>query len=72
MDGCCGGCSDGYYPDNTTGNCKECDPSCKTCNDASCCASCELGFYLHNCDCVAPCPAGKFGYPVDGMCHDCD
>ena len=67
---------DGYYADTMTGNCIQCDSTCKTCSGAfpTNCLSCNSGKYLlqANNSCVTCDVDGYYPDPVTGYCEQCD
>jgi len=56
-------CSDGYYPDSSTWECKTCAPSCLTCSSLTVCKSCSSSgaypIFFDN-SCLSACPPGTF------------
>ena len=67
------GCPDGRFPNAATMTCDLCNNKCKTCSSFSVCTSCPTGVFLENNDCIAKCPAGKYGEESDksNLCKQC-
>ena len=77
---CSASCPDGYYPvGSPTWQCKQCHQgsfspySCATCNAGgdNNCQSCNPGSYLHNGQCIYPCPGGYYADISSKKCLKC-
>ncbi|EAR88128.2 zinc finger lsd1 subclass family protein (macronuclear) [Tetrahymena thermophila SB210] len=73
---CVSTCPDSYFADLSSNTCKQCDPSCKTCNGSlsTNCESCTLPLYYNsiNKKCVANCDQNQYKDSTTVQCLDCD
>ena len=77
---CLNPCPNGYWEDTTAHKCEQCHQNslgplytCLTCNAAgdSACQSCDSPAFLHNNQCIEPCPDGYWGDITDRKCKPC-
>lgn len=76
---CLANCPVGYYANNSTYTCDQCDSSCHTCFGLSStqCLTCTTGSWLSsNSSCISACPNGQYSsnnicYPCPQMCATC-
>jgi proprotein convertase subtilisin/kexin type 5 len=62
--------ANGYYLDNTTGNCIACRSPCLNCLSISTCLSCLTG-YLQNNTCLSNCPTKYYSETSNNTCVAC-
>jgi hypothetical protein len=65
-------CSDGYYEDSTSKECKSCTSPCKFCeNSATRCTACVAGYFLYSTSCLQKCVDGTFENTATNTCDSC-
>lgn len=65
---CVSQCPDPYYNKIDTHTCERCPLSCTTCNSASNCFGCVLGYYLQSGVCVTACTLIYYANPTTRKC----
>lgn len=69
---CTANCPDGYYNNQNTHKCSECNVVCKTCTNStsSDCIACKDSLYRYNNQCLDTCPTGTF-FGANRTCTAC-
>ena len=62
-------CSEGYFGNDETGKCEECEEGCSYCTDAHTCIECLPQYNFYRGKCVKPCPAKTTS--KNGQCVEC-
>ncbi|KAL4486357.1 hypothetical protein ABPG72_007143 [Tetrahymena utriculariae] len=65
-------CHDGFYPDNSSGQCQQCDQNCNQCEkNSTSCASCKKYLYLFQSKCYSQCFNGTYQSKALNLCIIC-